>query len=120
MIIDIGKSGSHVDVADEMPCRFIDRRAAAVLIDDDQRVRHVLQNRLQLLVLQLERELETAAFDPLKDLDSITVADTKVLSQLCADVQRVLAQESARTELVKRIVAIAKPALRAGGVPIPA
>jgi acyl-CoA reductase-like NAD-dependent aldehyde dehydrogenase len=48
-----------------------------------------------------------------KALDAIIVADTKAISQLCANVQRVVAQESTRTELVRRIVAIAKLALRA-------
>jgi hypothetical protein len=74
---------------------------------------------LHILILQLDRELEAAAFDPLKDLDSVTVANTSQLPVLAAQVQQAIDDEKARTQLVQKMIATAKLALRAGGVPIP-
>jgi hypothetical protein len=75
---------------------------------------------LRILILQLERELEVAAFDPLKDIDSVTVADTSQLKALATQVQQEIDNEKARVRLVSRLIATAKIALRAAGVPIPA
>jgi hypothetical protein len=74
---------------------------------------------LHILLLQLEQELEVAAFDPLKDLDSVTVADTSSLAGLCDQVQAAIDDEKKRVDLVSKIVATAKIALRAGGIPVP-
>ncbi|MCU1284069.1 MAG: hypothetical protein JWO13_419 [Acidobacteriales bacterium] len=75
---------------------------------------------LHILLLQLQQELAVAAFDPLKDLDKVSVADTSKLASLCDDVQASINDEKKRVDLVEKIVATAKIALRAGGVPIPA
>jgi hypothetical protein len=74
---------------------------------------------LHILLLQLQQELAVAAFDPLKDLDQVSVADTSKLASLCDEVQASIDDEKKRVDLVERIVATAKIALRAGGVPIP-
>jgi hypothetical protein len=75
---------------------------------------------LHILVLQLERELEVGVFDPLKDVDAVTVADTSQLKVLGAQVQQEIDNEKSRVQLVQKLVATAKVALRAAGVPIPA
>ena len=87
---------------------------------DDAGIKDSSARDLRILVLQLDKELEVAAFDPLKDLDSVTVADTKQLASLCDGVQQAIDDEKARVALVDKIVATAKVALRAGGVPIAA
>lgn len=74
---------------------------------------------LEILALQLKRQMAVAVFDPLKELDQVTVADVSKLPQLVQDVSREIAHEQRRAELVRRIVATAKMALKAAGVPIP-
>ncbi len=74
---------------------------------------------LDILILQLKRSLQVAIFDPLKDLDQITVADTTQLRNLTSQVQQVIDNEQARATLVTRIVGTAKVVLKAAGLPIP-
>ena len=74
---------------------------------------------LHILLLQLQQQLAVAAFDPLKELDGVTIADTSRLAGLCAEVQNVIDDENRRIQLVERIVATGKIALRAAGIPIP-
>lgn len=86
---------------------------------DDAGIKDSSKRDLQIMVLQLERELEVAAFDPLKDIDSITVADTSQLPALEAQVQTEIDNEKKRVALLQKIIATAKVGLRAAGVPIP-
>ncbi len=46
---------------------------------DDAGIDDTSKRDLHILILQLERELEVAVFDPLKDIDSVTIADTSQL-----------------------------------------
>ena len=87
---------------------------------DDAGVDDATKRDLHILVLQLERELETAAFDPLKDVDSVTVADTSQLKILSQQVQQEIDNEKARVQLVQKMISTAKIALRAAGVGVPA
>jgi hypothetical protein len=81
--------------------------------DDDSKL------DLEILALQLKRQMVVAVFDPLKELDTVTVADVSKLPQLAQEVSREIAREQPRAELVRRITATAKMALKAAGVPIP-
>lgn len=87
---------------------------------DDAGVDDASKRDLHILVLQLERELEVTAFDPLKDLDSVTVADTSQLKVLAQEVQKEIDNEKVRVKLLQKIIATAKVTVRAAGVPIPA
>jgi len=87
---------------------------------DDAGIDDSTKRDLHILVLQLERELEVAAFDPLKDVDSITVVDTSQLTTLSQQVQQEIDNEKARVQLVQKLMSTAKIALRAAGVAIPA
>jgi hypothetical protein len=87
---------------------------------DDAGVDDSSKRDLHILILQLERESDVAAFDPLKDLDSVTVADTSQLKVLAQRVQQEIDNEKARVKLLQRMIATAKVAVRAAGVPIPA
>lgn len=86
---------------------------------DDAGIKDSSRRDLQITVLQLERELEVAAFDPLKDIDSVTVADTSQLPVLAAQVQIEIDNEKARVALVQKLISTAKVGLRAAGVPLP-
>lgn len=85
---------------------------------DDANINDASKRDLHILILQLQRELEVAAFDPLKDIDSVTVADTSQLKTLTAQVQQEIDNEKARVQLVQKLIATSKIALRAAGVPI--
>ncbi len=82
-------------------------------IDDESKI------DLEILVLQLKRQIIVASFDPLKDLEKVTVANVSKLRQLTAEVGREIENEQKRVQLVQQIFTIAKMALKAGGVPIP-
>lgn len=71
---------------------------------------------LDILILQLKKALQTAIFDPLKDLDSITVTDTSQLTNLTGQLDGVIADERKRGTLVEQIVGVAKTALKAAGL----
>jgi len=85
----------------------------AARVDDDSKL------ELDILILQLRRALAVAVFDPLKDLDEVTVADTSQLTQLVREVQTAIQNEQKRVTLVKKITTTAKVALKAAGIPIP-
>jgi hypothetical protein len=74
---------------------------------------------LRILLRSIQRQLLVAAFDSLKDLDSVTVADTSQLPGLIAQVQTEIDNEKARTALVEKIIGTAKIALKAAGLSIP-
>src|SRR5256885_2202583 len=79
-------------------------------VDDDAKL------DLDILVLHLRRALATAVFDPLKDLDGVTVADTSKLPGLSAQVDEAIADEQKRSALVEQVVGIARTALKAAGL----
>lgn len=74
---------------------------------------------LEILVSQLKKQIIVGAFDPLKDLDSVTVADVSVLPNLISKVDEVIQNEKDRVELVNKIVSVSKIALKAAGLPLP-
>lgn len=82
-------------------------------IDDDSKL------DLELLTIQLKRQINLQVFDPLKNLDTVTIVDTSQLSLLVSQVQTEISNEQRRVELVKKITALAKIALKAAGLPIP-
>ncbi len=73
---------------------------------------------LEIVVLQLQRALQTGIFDPLKDLDGVTVADTSKLSNLCGEVDAAINDEKKRVALVEQIVGVAKTTMKAAGLAI--
>ncbi len=73
---------------------------------------------LDILVLQLKKALQSAIFDPLKDLDGVTVADTSKLSSLVDQVDDVINAEKKRVALVEQITGVARTALKAAGLSI--
>ncbi len=74
---------------------------------------------LEILISQLKKQIIIGAFDPLKDLNTVTVADVTSLPKLISKVDGVIRDEKNRTELVNKIVSIAKIALKAAGLPLP-
>ncbi len=82
-------------------------------VEEDERI------DLEILILQLKKQLLIAAFDPLKDLNGITVADVAKLPNLVDRLDAVITKEKKRVELVRKIVTVAKIGLRAAGLPIP-
>lgn len=82
-------------------------------IDDESKL------DLELLVIQLKRQMRLAVFDPLRDLDNVTIADLSKLNSLVDDVKVEIANEKQRVVLVTKIVTLAKVGLKAAGLPIP-
>jgi hypothetical protein len=74
---------------------------------------------LEILKLQLEKQLLLGGFNVLKELGDVTVADVSALPGLVQQVDGVIADEKTRVKLVQTIVSTAKIALKAAGLPIP-
>lgn len=74
---------------------------------------------LEILVLQLKKQLLLGGFDPLKELSGVTVADVSKLPQLVQEVDQVIENEQKRVKLIQRIISTAKIGLKAAGLPIP-
>jgi hypothetical protein len=74
---------------------------------------------LEILVLQLKKQLLLGGFDPLKELSGVTVADVSKLPQLVQEVDEVIENETKRVKLIQRIISTAKIGLKAAGLPIP-
>lgn len=89
------------------------RKLDAAGIDDESKL------DLEILTKQIKKQIILEILDPLKDLDNVTVVDVSKLPRLCAEVAEKVEDEERRTQLVKKVVAIAKIALKAGGIPIP-
>ena len=82
-------------------------------IDDDVKL------DLEILVIQLKKQLLLGGFDPLRELSGVTIADVSTLNDLVGQVDEVIRDESARVKLVKNLVTTAKIGLTAAGLPIP-
>lgn len=74
---------------------------------------------LEILVLQLKKQLLLGGFDPLRELAGVTVADLSKLDALVQELAGVIEDEMKRVNLVKKIVSTAKIGLKAAGLPIP-
>ena len=70
-------------------------------IDDDTKL------DLEILVIQLKKQLLLGGFDPLREISGVTIADISTLDELIGQVDKVIQEESKRTNLVKKIVATA-------------
>jgi len=70
---------------------------------------------LQILILQLRKQVVAQAFDPLTTLANSTV-EVEQLKLLMPQVDQAILTEQRRAMLVARIISLAKIALRAAGV----
>ena len=70
---------------------------------------------LQILILQLRKQVVAQAFDPLATLANSTV-EVEQLKLLMPQVDQAIQTEQQRVMLVARIISLAKIALRAAGV----
>lgn len=82
-------------------------------IDDDAKL------ELELLVIHLKRQMRTTVLDPLKDLNSLTVADLSQLPNLASKVNEEIDNEQKRVALVQKVIVLAKIGLKAAGLPVP-
>ena len=73
---------------------------------------------LRILSLKLQQQLIVAAFDPLKSLDGVSVADVGTLEKLIPEAQAAIEDGKSQVDLVNKIVATATIALRAAGLPL--
>ncbi|MFQ5772894.1 MAG: hypothetical protein ACE5GS_00100 [Kiloniellaceae bacterium] len=85
---------------------------------EDNDVDEIKQLELGILARQLQMQMLVGAFDPLKDLDAVTVVDLSQLRMLTQQVEQEIQNERKRGELVDKILLIAKSGLKAAGVPI--
>ena len=75
---------------------------------------------LRILVLQTEKQLIVEGFSPLTDLDALAPVPVGEFQVLMAQVDESIATENKRAQFVQTIIALAKTALRAAGVTLPA
>ena len=81
-------------------------------------VEEVKRLELSILARQLKMQLLVGGFDPLKDLDAVTVVDLSQLRDLTAKVDQEIDNELARRDLVDKIILISKSGLKAAGLPV--
>jgi len=81
-------------------------------LDDDKRL------KLELLTLDLRRQIRLGVFNTLKDLDAVTAVDTAQLSLLATNLKAETQNTQRRGEILEKILGVAKAGLRAAGVPI--
>ena len=74
---------------------------------------------LEILRSQLKKEIVAGSFNIDDDIAAITVADLTKLKELTAQLRAATLQEQQRTELVGKIVGIAKKIANVAGVPVP-
>ena len=75
---------------------------------------------LQILLLQVQKQAITEGFSPLTDLDALAPISVGELQVLMAQVDQAIATEKKRVQFVQTIISLAKTALRAAGVNLPA
>ena len=75
---------------------------------------------LKILVLQIQKQAITEGFSPLGDLDALAPVPVGELQVLMAQVDQAIATEKKRVQFVQTIISLAKTALRAAGVTLPA
>ena len=81
-------------------------------IDDDAKL------DLDLLKIQIKRQIRLAVLNPLKDVESVTVADLSKLTDLIREVQQEIHNESKRTKALQKIIGLVKIGANAAGIPI--
>jgi uncharacterized protein YfbU (UPF0304 family) len=85
---------------------------------ESENVDKIKRLELQILENQLEMQMEVGTFDPLKDLDSVTIVDLSQLNALVQEVENEIQNEIERGKLVDKVILLAKSGLKAAGLPI--
>jgi hypothetical protein len=75
---------------------------------------------LRILLLQIEKQKIAQAFSPLADLNALAPVPTGQLQLLMGQVDEAIATDKKRVQFVQTVISVAKVALRAAGVPLPA
>ena len=75
---------------------------------------------LRILLLQIEKQKIAQAFSPLTDLNALAPVPTGQLQLLMGQLDEAIATDSKRVQFVQTVISVAKVALRAAGVPLPA
>ena len=75
---------------------------------------------LRILLLQIEKQKIAQAFSPLADLNALAPVPTGQLQLLMGQLDEAIATDSKRVQFVQTVISVAKVALRAAGVPLPA
>jgi hypothetical protein len=75
---------------------------------------------LRILLLQTQKQVIAEGFSPLTDLDALAPIPVGELQVLMAQVDEAIATENKRVQFVQTIISLAKTALRAAGVTLPA
>ncbi len=75
---------------------------------------------LRILLLQTQKQVIAEGFSPLTDLDALAPVPVAELQVLMAQVDEAIATEQKRAQFVQTIISLAKTALRAAGVTLPA
>jgi hypothetical protein len=75
---------------------------------------------LQILVLQTQKQVIVEGFSPLTDLDALAPVPVAELQVLMAQVDEAIATENKRVQFVQTVISLAKVALQAAGVTLPA
>ena len=75
---------------------------------------------LRILLLQIEKQKIAQAFSPLADLNALAPVPTDQLQLLMGQLDEAIATDSKRVQFVQTVISVAKVALRAAGVPLPA
>lgn len=81
-------------------------------IDDDAKL------DLELLRIQIKRQIRLSILDPIKDLQSVTAADLSKLSGLIDEVNREIANEAKRAAALKKVIGLVKVGANAAGIPV--
>ena len=75
---------------------------------------------LRIFLLQIEKQKIAQAFSPLADLNALAPVPTGQLQILMGQLDEAIATDSKRVQFVQTVISVAKVALRAAGVPLPA
>ena len=75
---------------------------------------------LRILILQTQKQVIVEGFSPLTDLDALAPVPVGEFQVLMAQVDEAIAAENQRAQFVQTIISLAKTALRAAGVTLPA
>lgn len=84
----------------------------AVDVDEIERI------DLEILEKQVQKEIVVGGFDPLTKLEGLGDVDVSEIEQLIPQVDAVIEDEQKRTELVTKVIGMAKTALRGAGLPM--
>lgn len=99
------------ELRDEL--KRVRQKLEAVNADEVERI------ELEILEKQIQMQIVIGTFDPLKSLDGLGGVDVSKIKDLIPQIDNVIQQEKERGKLVTRIIAMAKTALRAAGLPLP-